>query len=220
MASSREASCAGCRKERSNVEPMGGCAATGWTIREIRPLPSQNGWTETRCRWTVALRTIRWAASMALSRYARAHRDGARKAPHSGLALALRRARHPVGHVSAHELIETGHGEVDVPVVLGGVDQPLVDQVLAGHRYLGRYAPELGRHVARAIGPLAELSHRAHVATLLAGRSLDAHLVDARVQGLLRNRDGGPHICRRDRGDLGEVPGVLAELLDVERVAT
>src|ERR1700729_2389166 len=87
-----------------------------------------------------------------------------------------------VGHISAHELVEAGDGEVDVAIDLGRVRQSFFEQPLTGSRYLGGLHSELGRDVPRAIWTFAELRHRSHIATLAIGDSLDTHLIDAGVQ--------------------------------------
>jgi hypothetical protein len=126
-------------------------------------------------------------------------RSAGRRSERRASARALGRPRGTVWHVPDHEVTEPRDGEVDVTVVLGRVDQSLVEQSLTDRRQLRRLAAQLGGDVARPVRTISELGHRSHVAPLLLGRALHAHLVDARVQRCLRSRHGSFDISDGDR---------------------
>src|ERR1039458_5678439 len=127
--------------------------------------------------------------------------------------------RWTVGKLASEIFVEARHREVDVAIILGRVDQPLLEQGLTDGRERGRLLSGCTGHIACAVRAGPELGHRAHVASLGVGRALHPHLVHRLVKRRLRSWLGALYHLERDRRVRGEVPSVLAQLLDVEGVA-
>src|SRR3954452_16846631 len=107
---------------------------------------------------------------------------------------------------------EVRDGEGDLPA-LGGVDEPLLDQRVAGggegRRFAAQREGDLGRAVRRA-PRTPQLRHGVHVLALGRGRPVVARAEEADGQLGLGDGRGHGHVVGGDGGGGGEVPGDLA----------